>query len=144
VVKITYIKVPVTAPQHNQLRQWYRSDKMEDLDELEKYCVKYAVKYIIKGDKWIKFTELIEDVPLKVDNPGRFLSYTSNIDVSDSEYIYLIHINERIPGSQVAPLEMIKSNIKSVIINKRKIEFIQNLENTVFKDGLSRNQVEIF
>ncbi len=144
IVKVTFVKVPGTAPQLDQVRQWYRSSKIEDLDQLEKYCLQYASMYIIKGEKWFKFTELIEGIPLKVDKPGRFLSYTTNIDVSDLLFNYFIHINERMPEGQVAPLEMVQNNIRSVILNKRKIEFIQNLENSVYKDGLSRNQVEIY
>jgi len=144
IVKVTFIKVAVTAPQLDQVRRWYKSRNIEDFDQLEKYCLKYAEKYIINGDRWLKFTELIEDVPIKVNNPNRFLSYTTNIDISDSIYNYLIHINERIPEGQVAPLEIVINNIRSVILNKRKIEFIQNLETSVFQDGLSRNQFEIF
>ena len=144
VVKVTFVKVPGTAPQLNEVRQWYRSDNTENLDKLEKYCVSYADRYIIKGDKWLKFTELIDGLPLKIDNPGRYLNYTTNIDVSDSLFNYFIHIFERIPESQVSPIELVKNNIRSVILNKRKIEFIQDLENSIYKDGLNRNQVEIY
>jgi hypothetical protein len=144
IVKVTYIKVPRTAPQLDQVKRWYRSNNDEELDQLEKYCIKYAEKFIIKGEKWLIFTDLAEELPVKIENPGRFLSYTTNIDVSDSIFNYLVHINERIPESQVSPFELVEHNIRSVILNKRKIEFIQNLENSVFQDGLSRNQVEIY
>jgi hypothetical protein len=144
VVKVTFVKVPLTAPQLNEVRQWYRSNNIEDLDKLEKYCLNYAERYIIKGEKWFKFTELIEGLPLKIDNPGRYLDYTTNIDVKDSVYNFFIHIYERIPESQVSPIDLVRNNIRSVILNKRKIEFIQDLENSIYKDGLSRNQVEIY
>ena len=144
IVKVSFVKVPVTAPQLNEVRQWYRSDDTENLDKLEKYCISYADRYIIKGDTWLKFNELIQDLPLKIDNPGRYLNYTTNIDVSDSLFHYFIHIFEKIPESQVSPIELVKNNIRSVILNKRKIEFIQDLENSIYKDGLSRNQVEIY
>lgn len=144
VVRVTFVKVPLISPQLNEVRRWYRSNNVEDLDLLEKYCSNYAERYIIKGDKWFKFTELIEGLPLKVDNPGRFLNYTTNIDINDSVFNYFIHIYERIPESQVSPIELVKNNIRSVILNKRKMEFIQDLENSIYKDGLSRNQVEIY
>lgn len=144
VVKVTYVKVPVTAPQVNEVRQWYRSNNVENLDKLEKYCITYADHYIIKGENWIKFTDLIEGLPLKVDNPGKYLNYTTNIDISDSVFNYFIHINERIPERQVSPIELVRNNIRTVILNKRKIEFIQDLENSIYNDGLSRKQVEIY
>ncbi len=144
VVKVTFIKVPITAPQLNDVRQWYRSNNVENLDLLEKYCLNYADRYLIKGDKWYKFTDLIAGLPIKVDNPGKFLNYRTYIDESDSVFNYFIHIYERIPEGQVSPIELVKDNIRSVILNKRKIEFIQDLENSIYKDGLSRNQVEIY
>jgi hypothetical protein len=45
---------------------------------------------------------------------------------------------------QVAPLELVKDDIRSVIINKRKITFIEDLENSVYKDGRAKNKVEIY
>jgi hypothetical protein len=144
VVKVTFVKVPLTAPQLNEVRQWYRSNNLEDIDKLEKYCLNYADRYIIKGDKWLKFIELIDGLPLKIDNPGRYLDYTTNIDVRDTVFNYFIHIYERIPESKVSPIDLVRNNIRSVILNKRKIEFIQDLENSIYKDGLSRNQVEIY
>ena len=144
IVKVTFVKVPLIAPQLNEVRQWYRSNNIEDIDLLEKYCLNYADRYIIKDNKWYKFNELIEGLPLRVDNPGRFLNYTTNIDVRDSIFNYFIHIYERIPESQISPFELVKDDIRTVILNKRKIEFIQDLENSVYKDGLSRNQVEIY
>ena len=144
IVKATFIKVPVNAPQINQVRSWYKSSNVDDIDQLEKYCINYANKYIIKGENWIRFTELIKEVPLKISNPGKYLDNISNIEVNDSTYYYFIHIYERIPESNVSPIELVTHDIQTVILNKRKIEFIQDLEKSVYKDGLKRNQVEIF
>ena len=144
VVKVTFIKVPVNSPSMNDVRRWYRSSSIEDIDLLEKYCLKYADHYIIQGESWIRFTDLIKGIPLKVSNPGRYLSTTSNIEVNDSSYNYFIHINEKIPESQVAPVDLVADDIHTVILNKRKFEFIQDLENSVYKDGMMRNQIEIF
>jgi hypothetical protein len=93
---------------------------------------------------WIWFSDLIRNTPLKIDNPGRYLNYNKNIESSDSDYHYFIHVIDRIPEGETSPLELVKEDIRSVLMNKRKAEYIQNLENTVYKEGISRNQVEIF
>ena len=39
---------------------------------------------------------------------------------------------------------MVTSDITNIILNKRKIEFIKDLEHRVYTDGVSRNQFEIY
>jgi hypothetical protein len=143
VVKANYIKVPVTAPQINQLRTWCRLGDAH-LEELNTYCNQHAEQYSLNADEWIRFNDLIAQTPLIIDNPGRYLTYNKNIEVSDSLHHYFIHILERVPEGQPSPIELVRRNIYTVIMNKRKLEYIQDMENTVYKDGLSRKQVEIY
>ncbi len=144
VVKATYVKILVSAPDINKVRSWYRSEKEEDLSALQDYCSTYGEKCIIGSDHWIKFSELIGETPLRIDNPGRYLNYNRNIESSDSLSYYFIHIIDRIQEGQVAPIELVRDDIRSVLMNKRKIQYLQDLENTVYKEGLSRNQAEIY
>ncbi len=144
VVRVNYVKVPLKAPEISKVRKWYRSEKEEDLREFQEYCNTFADKCIIDDGHWIRFADLIAETPLKIDNPGRYLNYNRNIETSDQEFYHFIHIIARIPEGEVSPLELVRNNIRSVLMNKRKIEYLQDLENTVYKEGLSRNQVEIY
>jgi hypothetical protein len=144
VVKVNYVKVPVNSPQISDVRCWYRSDQPEDLDNLEKYCINYATNYMIQGETWFRFAKLIEATPLKIDNPKNYLNYNKNIEIRDTSFFYFIHIIDRVQEGQVAPMDLVKENIISVIINKRKIKFIEDLENSVYNDGRAKNKVEIF
>jgi hypothetical protein len=144
VVKVTYVKVPLTSPQLWDVRRWYRSDLPEDQDNLEKYCINFAVNYMINSEQWFKFSSLIDATPFRVSNAESYLNYNRNIETSDSAYWYFIHILSRVPEGQVAPIELVRDNIRSVIINKRKIRFMAELENSVYQDGRSKNKVEIY
>ena len=144
VVRLTYVKLPLTAPQLSMLRNLYRSEKDEDMARLEQYCRVYADDFIIKGTVWYRFTDFMKQIPMNIDNPGRFLIYNKNIALSDSTHHYLIHIVEHIPEKKTAPLEMVAEDIRSVLINKRKLTLLQELESSVYKEGLSRNLAEIY
>ncbi|MCB8998928.1 MAG: hypothetical protein H6540_02510 [Bacteroidales bacterium] len=141
---MNFVKVSANAPQINDVRRWYRSEVSEDLDNLEKYCITYASNYLIKGEQWFRFTNLINATPLNVGDPSKYLNYNKNIETRDSSFYYFIHINDRVQEGQVAPLDLVKDDIRSVIINKRKIAFIEDLENSVYKDGRAKNKVEIY
>jgi len=144
VVKVNYVKVPADAPQIADVRRWYKSEQPEDLDNLEKYCATYASNYMIHGDQWLSFVNLIEATPLKLTNPENYLNFNKNIEINDSTFYYFIHITDRVEEGQVSPLSLIKEDIKSVIINKRKIKFMEELENSIYQDSRAKNKVEIY
>ena len=59
IVKCLFIKLPVDAPNLYQLRQLYRSEKEEDVRQLESYCYQYAVKYDYFNEEWICWSRKI-------------------------------------------------------------------------------------
>ncbi len=144
VVKVNYVKVSLDAPQVSDVKRWYKSELPEDLDNLEKYCITYANNYMIHGEQWFRFSNLINATPLKVTNPVNFLNSNKNIEIKDSAFYYFIHIIDRVKEGQVAPLSLVQDDIRSVIINKRKIKFMEDLENSVYQDGRAKNKVEIY
>ena len=143
-VQVNYFKIPASAPQIPQVRIWYRSNREDYKNNLKEYAKNYATHYSIGDSTWIYFNDLVQRTPLKIEDTERYLNYNRNIEASDSSYHHFIRIINRLKEGDIKPLELVKDNIKSVLLNKRKIEYIQDLENTVYKDGISRNQVEIY
>jgi len=144
IIKGTFVKVPRSAQRISQVRQWSRSNTPESLDELEKYCISYAEKYIDFNDKWIYFNNISSQIPMQISQPSRYLRYNRNIETSDDSFTYFLHIVDHKAEGEVAPLELVSMDIRSILLNKRKIEFFQDLETRVYNDGVSRNQFEIY
>jgi hypothetical protein len=144
VIRGTYIKVPLSAPRLNELRSWSRSNQEEDLDQIEKYCISYAEKYSNFNDTWVFFSSIIQQMPLTVTQPSRYLKYNRDLEAADSLYRYFLHISEHLPEGDAAPMEMVSGDIVNIILNKRKITFYQDLEQEVYNEGVSRNQFEIY
>ena len=81
---------------------------------------------------------------MQISQPTRYLRYNRNIETTDSLYRYFLHVADHIPEGEVAPIEMVTDDITNIIMNKRKIEFFQDLEHMVYNDGVNRNQFEIY
>ena len=143
-VQVNYIKVPLSAPQISQVRRWVRSSREDYQQNLMEYSEEYADHYSIDDSTWIYFTDLVSQIPLSIENPSRYLLYNRNIEARDSNFYHFIKIREKLSEGEIKPLQLVADDIKSVLLNKRKIEYIQDLENTVYKEGKSRNQVEIY
>ena len=144
VIKGTFIKAPLSAPRMDQLRGWSRMNGEDDLNQIEKYCINYAEKYSDFNDTWVYFPSIKVQLPMQISQPSRYLRYNKNIETTDSLYRYFLHVTDHLPEGEVTPIEMVTDDITNIIMNKRKIEFFQDLEQRVYNDAISRNQFEIY
>lgn len=144
IVKASFVKVPLTSPDISSVRRWSRSGSDEDLDNLEKYSIQYADKFDTFNNRWIFISSILDRVPFSTSRISSYLRYNKNIETSDSAYHYFVHIFDHIPEGEISPLELVKEDIRSILLNKRKIEFYHDLETRVYSEGVNRNQFEIY
>ncbi len=144
IVRALYIKVPLEAPNLNRLIYLYRSDSEDDIYQLESYCYQYAQKYDDFNDEWIEFNDILNEVPLNTSDPERFLRYNNYINVRDSSYLYLVRFREKIMPREEAPLNYVRSKIKSILMTKRKVEFINNLEANIYNNARNKGHFTIY
>lgn len=144
VVQATFLKIPIAAPGISDVRNWYRSDRVESTESLKAYCMEHAESFSIQDSTWIVFTTLLSKTPMRIDNPSRYLNYTTFMEARDQAFYYFIRILGRLKEGEVKPLSMVSDNIRTVLMNKRKLEYMRDLENTVYREGFSRNQAEIY
>ncbi|MBN2347400.1 MAG: hypothetical protein JXJ22_01100 [Bacteroidales bacterium] len=143
-VKALFIQVPREAPEIYRLRSWYKSDDETNLARMEAYCYQYATKYDYFNDNWVYFSEIEKALPNKIYNPQNQLQYRKYFESQDSLYYYFLKIKEYQLTSMPAPLSFVKSDIKSIILNKRKIQLIKQVESNVYNDALNRGYFNIY
>lgn len=144
IVKAIFIKVPRDAPDLRDLRRWYRNDTDENLKKLEAYAFQYAEIYDYFNDDWVDFTEIEKNLPVRIDNAQSLLKYRKYYEVRDSSFYYYLNIKDyRLLGS-VAPLSYVIDDIRTIIMNKRKIQMVQRLESNIYNDALNRGYFTIY
>lgn len=57
-IKGLFLKIPVDAPNINEVKKWYRSTSEASIEKIEKYSVQNASIYEYFYDKWIRLTTL--------------------------------------------------------------------------------------
>ncbi|MBW6499466.1 MAG: hypothetical protein K0B09_13835 [Bacteroidales bacterium] len=144
IVKVNYVKLPLDAPDLAQFRRLFRSADPEETGLLEDYCMQNAATYFIDSDTWLIFGELLRELPLQVSSAENYLRSNRFVELSDNHFRYFINfIDYQLVGS-VSPLAFERDNIKSIILNRRKHELINQKRNQFYQEALSGNQVEIF
>lgn len=143
IVRATFIKVPKNAPRTTKVKELIFARQKDD-QELKSYCLSFSAAYHISDSTWMVFDELVRNSPLaEIPNKIQFLKDNPYYETSDDNYLYYFKADEYRISDNVSPLEFVKDDIKNIILNKRKVELAQQLENEVYNQGVTRNEFEI-
>lgn len=144
IVKALFVKLPRETPDLERIKKLARSGSQSDLQQLEKYCYQFADKFDDFNENWIPMTRLSVELQQDIQNEESFLKRNTFFETSDSSYVYLISIRDFRLRSTPAPFEYVKDDIKRIIWNGRRFEFIQALENGIYNDALKKNSFKIY
>ncbi len=143
IVKAIFIKIPNEFANPAQLKEMCSDISEEGINELRAYCLQYAKGFDIFTDSWVDFELVIKNIPEDIENPERFLTQNNKIELTDSGYYYLVTILDYKLKNELAPVEFVKGNIVNLLLNQRKIEFLKNLENNVYTEGVRTDKFKI-
>ncbi len=144
IIKVLYLKLAKNSPKLLNVRQWYKSTKPNDRKLLEDYCHQYAVNYYLDDNSWLLFDDLLKEIPIRTYDKEQFLKNNRFIEVEDSTNLYLVNISGFMIKESTSPLSFEKDNIKSIIVNKRKLMLIEGMEKKVYDEALKNNDFKIY
>jgi hypothetical protein len=143
IVKALYIKLPLETPNIDRIRSLARSNSQNDLQQLETLCYQFAEQYDDFNDTWITLDKLLAEFSDDIGNEENFLRRTSFYETSDSSSVFFVSIRDYRLRASVAPYEYVKDDIKRIIWNNRRLEYIRSLENGIYNDALKTNSFKI-
>jgi hypothetical protein len=144
IVKALFIKLPLETPEISKIRLLARSNDQKDLQQLESICYQFAEKFDDFEEDWVTMDRLSVELQQSIDNEENFLKRNTFFETSDSTSVYLVSIRDYRLRSSLAPFEYVKDDIKRIIWNTRRFEFIQSLENGIYNEALKENSFKIY
>ncbi len=144
IVKALFIKLPVETPYLNKIKVLARSGNQKDMQELESYCFQFAEKFDDFNEEWVPMDRILVELPGEINNQENFLRRNTFYERNDSSTVYLLSIRDYRLRSSLAPFEYVKNDIKRIIWNSRRFEFIQALENGIYNEALKDNRFKIY
>ncbi len=90
------------------------------------------------------FDDILKEVPIENYNTELLLKNNTNIELADSSFVYFLRIKAYKIKNSVSPLSFERDNIKNIIINKRKLQLIDEMKREVYNQALDNNDLEIF
>ncbi len=144
IIQGIFIKVPFNAPNLPDLRTWYKSEDPDDYIKLEEYGFQNAQKFENFLDKWVSLDDIAKLFPEPLPNRRYFLNNYKNYESSDSLSRYFLSVTAYHKADEIAPLQYVEGKIKAILLNKKRIEFIQNLEEELYKEGLKQKIIKFY
>jgi hypothetical protein len=145
IVKAVFTKVEKKHPQLSRIRSLIRSTGKEDSSQLTSLCAQVAEQYHLNDSTWTNMGELIRRTPWKaVLSKGQLLQANKLTETSNENYVYLLHIREVRTTGQTPPLEFVKEQIRSLLLNQRKVSLIHALGKQVFERARANKEFEIY
>jgi hypothetical protein len=142
-VKVLFIKAANDFSSLDKIRMLYRSHKEKDIEELAKIAMHGAEAYSTFNNEWLDLNEITASFPGTADAYENRAIRMKYIEDSDDKYTYFLKINEVSMKGAIAPLEHVTSDIKNIILNRRKTNLIRYMENMVFNDAMNRNEIKL-
>ena len=141
-VKGLFIKVPLSSPDLGNVRVWYRKNNQDVIEKLEKYSLRNAVSYDYFYDRWISVPDVAAKIPLKVlDTDANYLDKNRNVDVKDTAFCYFLHIEDFLGKDKQKPLDFARDEIKEILINLKRVEFINKVKEDLYQRASDRNKI---
>lgn len=144
IVKVRYLKVSKNAPNIKKIKKYYTSKDSTDLNKLKELAHQYAEQFHFNDEEWILLNEIKKEVPNATVIDGNFLRNNKSTILEDSLSMHFIHVLDYKLEKEVSPLSFERDNIKSMIINKRKLKLLHQVKNDLYEQALSKKDIEIY
>lgn len=145
IIKGLYVKVPKEAPRIKKLKEFLEEDDDEDKEKLKSYCYRFASDFMLDEAAWVNFEEIIVNTPLiSIPNKVQWLKANEYVETSDDRNLYFLKIFDYKISNELSPLEFVRDQIETIIINKRKAELAARLEKEIYEKAQKNNAFEVY
>jgi hypothetical protein len=141
---IQYVQIHTDAQDLDKMRPVILSPRTND-DTLKRegYAKAMATTYSFATDNWLSSSAILKQFPITADalkalsQTGRFAEYKNN---RDSYFILVKSVRHM---GDPSPLDYIRSQIKEIIGNKKKVILIQKIYDGIYQDAVKSGKCEV-
>lgn len=124
-----------------RLEDRFLSGEPEQMSEVEIQLAGMGVGIIDRSTAWTTLAELRNEVPVETLPPvgpdGRRLL------VRMGDTVWFVDILELRPRSGPSPIELVRQDIRTILLNKRKLELIGNMREDLYRAAIANKDVEV-
>jgi hypothetical protein len=139
-VKIKFLHIDNTINDKKEILKLFKSDNILYLEELEKQELSFKF-HQFNDSTWTQLDNVLLKLPFSKE---KLLKKTKFIQKQDSIGLYLVAIKDVLEQKSIAPLSYVIPTIEQMILHKRKIQLIRDIEKIIIKDAIQNNNFKIY
>ncbi|NDV17051.1 peptidyl-prolyl cis-trans isomerase [Muricauda sp. TY007] len=123
-----------------KIKKWDDSDKRY----LDSIAVQFN-KIHFNDSIWISTSRVIEEIPpLTRANEETHLKKSQFFELQDSLEVYLGLVTNVLEVNETAPFDYVEPDIKQLILNRRRLNYIKKLETEIIDEAIKKNEFEVY
>jgi|TARA_B110000977_G_scaffold22257_1_gene26784 hypothetical protein len=139
-VKSKYVYFKQSKSVEKEIISLFKSDEIEAAEALERQQLSFKMLQL-NDSVWLELDQILLKLPFSKEN---LLKKSKFIQKQDSLGLYLVAIKEVLHRNDIAPLSYVMPTIKEMILHKRKIELIREIEKIIVKDATKKNNFKVY
>jgi hypothetical protein len=144
VVQIRFVHLPKRFLNKSEVVKRLKNFSRPDIAFLDSIGVQFK-KLNFNDSIWVSASRVISEIPpLTLENQDKYLKKSQFFELEDALGVYLAKVVGVRQVNDVAPLSFIEPTLKQVLINRRKLNYIRQLETEVIDEAIKENEFEIY
>ncbi|MGY6741859.1 MAG: peptidyl-prolyl cis-trans isomerase [Cecembia sp.] len=145
IARVNFLKLERNNPQNRNLERLLRLAEGEQQEAIQKIALEQAANYFLEDGIWVKIDDIVINTPLAGNsNMVGLLRNNKLISVEDDRYRYYFRILEYKLQDQTPPLEFVRDEITKILLNKRRVQLVEELQKEIYNRALENNAFKIY
>ena len=141
-IQLRFIHTDSGRSDKKDLIKAFRSTSEEDISDLQLRALEFK-SFNFNDSIWVKYTEVIQKIKgLDKLGKSKILKKSNFIQKEDSLGLYLVIVKDILNRNQIAPMSYISPTIRQIILQKRKLELLREIEVDLLKDAVKNQYFE--
>ena len=144
IIKALYIRMDRSNSSIPEIRRLINSNRDQDFQQLLNIGQREADKFDFFNDEWVSFPLIMEKIPGTPENLDEYLQGHLSWESEDINFVHFLLFRDYLVSGEKAPLEYISDQIRGLVLSKRKLDYIEQIEKDVIQDAIRQQQIEIY
>ncbi|WP_190811488.1 peptidyl-prolyl cis-trans isomerase [Flagellimonas sp. S3867] len=143
-VQLRFVALPPQFLDKDQVIAKMKDWKDEDKQYLDSIAVQFN-KIHFNDSIWVSASRVMEEISALTSlNEANYLKKSQFFELEDSLGVYLGRVREVLEINDTAPFEYISPDIKQLILNRRRLDYVRKLETEIIDEATKKNEFEVY
>ena len=143
-VRVAYVILDEDCKQKADFKKLLNDPDTLMLQNIDIQANYYAVKSFVDVDQWMRLDELTNIIPIQIFNTESFLKKNKFVSFDMNNFTYMVRFVDYQLEKSISPMEMVRDNIKSVILAQRKQAMIEDMQAALYEKAKKEKAFEVY